>query len=78
MQNIDLDYYKKQTHKIKMVSDLLEIRRIDEILKNGCDLLELKEPKSIEKFSLELDHFFQKIIAELEIQLKQIHQKNTL
>jgi PAS domain S-box-containing protein len=72
LKDVNLNNYKKQVHKIKLVSDVLEIKEIENILKTGCDLLEQKELKGIEKFTTDLDQFFQDIISELEVHFNKI------
>lgn len=69
---MDLDAYKKQVHKIKMVSDLLEIKSLEDTLKVGQTMIELNDIPGITKFQQALDVIFVKIITELESHMEAI------
>jgi PAS domain S-box-containing protein len=69
LNDFDLIGYKKLMHKLKLVTDVLEIRDMETILKTGYDFVEQKEKNASKKFSSDLDQFLQKIITELTDQL---------
>jgi len=68
----DIKAYEKLVHKMKLVVDVLEVKELENKLKEGTDHLNAHNIYSIEKLSLEIDEVFDKIIGELNSHLKKL------
>ncbi|MFN3402714.1 MAG: ATP-binding protein [Cytophagaceae bacterium] len=72
IKELNLDAYKKQMHKIKMVTDLLELKGLEDLLKSGERLIETNNNIQSKNFATSLDTYLLSIINELNNQLQGI------